>query len=465
MSLPTAAIAPFIALVVAPIVALSGCGQEAAPYASAPKNQAPDIKVAWGVDSGASSGSSSGVADAGSTADGASSGGASSGGASSGGADSGTSSGTTSSGGSSGGDTTTGPTDTGGGTSGASSGSVDAGSGSDADQACGDALCDAKIGESCSTCPADCGDCCGDGKCDLTKFETCTTCEKDCGPCKAVCGDGKCEKQLGETCMTCKPDCGSCPATCGDGKCETGIETCATCAKDCGPCKPVCGDGKCEAPTENAANCAKDCVVSACKLPCDPVTFKGCVGAAVQCYPNPSLNSASCASVGKKSKGQACTAPNECKKGMLCVNQLCLKVCDTSGATGVNCGAGETCDKLVSGGKELPCNIGACFGNTACNLLTSTGCPATHNCMPSGGGKKQCVPVGKKALGATCTVDAECPKATMCISTGANKPKNCLRKCHFSGGNPKCPSGFNCATVTSGNPPKPVGDFLGVCTK
>jgi hypothetical protein len=324
----------------------------------------------------------------------------------------------------------------------------------DCGKCCGDNKCEAAIGESCGTCPADCGICCGNKICETDKGESCLSCAQDCGSC---CGNKKCDAAIGEDCKTCALDCGPC-GTCGDGKCEAALsETCGSCEKDCGACAK-CGDGKCEG-NENPTNCAQDCKTSTCSLPCHPVTQKGC-GATVQCYPN--ANSAICASAGSKKLDDACKGINDCLKGLLCVNQLCKKLCSTKAG---GCTGSDLCEGLESSGKPLPCDLGACFGDDKCNLVTSDKCPASHNCVPSGGGKKQCAPVGTKGQGATCVADVDCQKHYMCLGEKAGVPKTCLRKCHAGGGQPPCGTGLNCATVTTGNPPKPAGDFLGVCIK
>lgn len=66
---------------------------------------------------------------------------------------------------------------------------------------CGDAYC--TLGESCSSCSADCGACpyCGDGSCNGS--ETCNTCSTDCGTCPTCDYDGFCEAGEDETCGDC----------------------------------------------------------------------------------------------------------------------------------------------------------------------------------------------------------------------------------------------------------------------
>ncbi|MCX8206038.1 MAG: hypothetical protein N3H30_02300, partial [Candidatus Micrarchaeota archaeon] len=117
---------------------------------------------------------------------------------------------------------------------------------------CGDAVCDAGIGETCATCEADCGVCefCGDSICNAG--EDVYSCEQDC----YACGDGVCSTTFGEDAVTCYADC----KNCGDAVCDAGIgETCATCQADCGPCAR-CGDGICQADIgERCSTCPADC--------------------------------------------------------------------------------------------------------------------------------------------------------------------------------------------------------------
>ncbi len=115
---------------------------------------------------------------------------------------------------------------------------------------CGDAWCDAALGESPSTCREDCGSC-GDGLCSWDYGEDGTSCLADC---LASCGDGSCDTGLGEGWTNCW---GDCPAACADGVCSPEYgETVGNCAADCAEC----GDGVCTPEGgENANTCAPDC--------------------------------------------------------------------------------------------------------------------------------------------------------------------------------------------------------------
>lgn len=179
-------------------------------------------------------------------------------------------------------------------------------------KACGNGVCEAKIGENCETCALDCG-CtigfvcdhsvcrkdsqCGDGVCEANKGETCSNCKADCGCSNGIacitgvcrspfCGDGICRTDINEDCNSCPQDCGcqagfACrsgicaSASCGNGVCEPNRkENCRTCVADCA-CKrgfvcdekstcslkvAVCGDGVCDSQLgENCLKCKADC--------------------------------------------------------------------------------------------------------------------------------------------------------------------------------------------------------------
>ncbi len=111
---------------------------------------------------------------------------------------------------------------------------------------------------------------CGDSLCEAG--ETCTNCRQDClQQCPAVCGDGICDTGLGETATTCSADCHVVsPSTyCGDGYCN-GSETCYNtntgfgCLEDCDVCT-ISGcalyDGK---PGKCTPPCIWDQITSRC---------------------------------------------------------------------------------------------------------------------------------------------------------------------------------------------------------
>ena len=70
---------------------------------------------------------------------------------------------------------------------------------------------------------------CGNGTCEIG--ESSSTCAADCGPPPPVCGNGVCE--AGESRLSCRVDCGP-PTTCGDGICQAGERV--SCPSDCDLC-------------------------------------------------------------------------------------------------------------------------------------------------------------------------------------------------------------------------------------
>jgi alpha-tubulin suppressor-like RCC1 family protein len=66
-----------------------------------------------------------------------------------------------------------------------------------------------------------------------------------------ACGNASCEATLGETTATCPEDCGS---ACGDAACN-GVETGDSCYADCGSC----GNAVCEESEVTALGCCQDC--------------------------------------------------------------------------------------------------------------------------------------------------------------------------------------------------------------
>lgn len=121
---------------------------------------------------------------------------------------------------------------------------------------CGNRACE--VGESATSCPADCSSAppvCGNRACEAG--ETVTSCPADCTTAPPVCGNRACE--AGETPASCPADCATGPV-CGNRTCEAG-ETPATCPADCAT-PPICGNAMCEggeSPTTCPADCAGSC--------------------------------------------------------------------------------------------------------------------------------------------------------------------------------------------------------------
>jgi hypothetical protein len=140
---------------------------------------------------------------------------------------------------------------------------------------CGDGQCELDLGENCTTCLADCDildinqnqicATCGNGVCEGAEISG--FCPEDCDPQPSdPCGNGTCEVNLGESCTTCLADCdildinqNSVCATCGNGVCE-GAEVSGLCPEDCDQQSNACGNGTCEVNLgESCTSCLVDC--------------------------------------------------------------------------------------------------------------------------------------------------------------------------------------------------------------
>jgi hypothetical protein len=174
------------------------------------------------------------------------------------------------------------------------------------------------------------------------------------------------------------------------GKCTARLAAGATCAigRQCGGPSTtswsVCHDKQCDvvtvaAPTNGQCGFASETQFAPC-------------ASGLYC-PNPVLGNLSCS--GLKDNGATCDAnatPSECKSG-LCSGGTCQAW--TVSKTGGPCGGSATCDDLAG----LACNTD------------------THLCVKAGGGVcdifawygvDQCDKVPPKAVGATCSVGADC---------------------------------------------------------
>ena len=298
-----------------------------------------------------------------------------------------------------------------------------AGEGEAGAASCGNHNCQASIGETCTTCPADCGSCpaiCGSNGCEST--ETCSTCPADCGACPVTCPNGTCSGtetcstcpsdcgvcvvcgnsscQTGETCSSCPFDCGACPAVCGDASCN-GSETCSSCPGDCGACPASCGNGNCNG-SETCSNCPTDCGV--CPPVCGDLTCEG---------------------------GESCgNCTVDCGE--------CAPVCgDTTCASGENC-------------SSCPADCGACpavCGNIACEVGEScASCPGDCNCASCGDGS--CIAPDEDCV--TCEADCgACP----CGDGTCQSTENCSSCAADCGtcttcGDGACDASENCSTCS-----------------
>lgn len=257
--------------------------------------------------------------------------------------------------------------------------------------ACGDGYCDGEV-ENCGICPLDCTSgyfaICGDGVCHGSLLgETCSSCSADCvggsigGTCEAcfkgVC-DGDCNtRKEDSTCADCNPPVNYC---CGDYVCE-GEENVLNCPVDCNtPPEPnayCCGDSVCEG-EENEIVCQYDC---GCQTSEDCDDDNECttdICNAGVCENNPVSDNSLC-SLGICCSGQcapaSCSNDGDCDDSETCTLDVCIApgTCSSSCTnTWPDCGIADGCCGPSCGAEDEDCVLdcstcfkGVCDGN--CN--------------------------------------------------------------------------------------------------
>ena len=157
-----------------------------------------------------------------------------------------------------------------------------------------------------------------------------------------------------------------------------------------------------------------------------------------------------CMTAGTGALGATCVDDSSCAAGYICLltsstgtTGACYPYCDTD----ANCtGTGSICFQLYLG--TTPIDAFVC--SYACDLLTSSGCPAGHSCdfylIDEDGdgvgdrGLTDCnSEVGTGTQGSSCASDAECASAYFC---DASYTASCLAYCYYATGS--CPSGTTC---------------------
>jgi hypothetical protein len=157
-----------------------------------------------------------------------------------------------------------------------------------------------------------------------------------------------------------------------------------------------------------------------------------------------------CMTAGTGTLRSTCVDDSGCAAGYICLltsstgtTGACYPYCDTDG----DCtGTGSICFQLYLG--TTPIDAFVC--SYACDLLTSSGCPAGHSCdfymIDDDGdgvgdrGLTDCnSEVGAGTQGSYCTSDAECASAYFC---DASYSATCLAYCYYATGS--CPSSTTC---------------------
>jgi hypothetical protein len=193
-----------------------------------------------------------------------------------------------------------------------------------------------------------------------------------------------------------------------------------------GKCRLLCvEDSDCEDPdyaclvTYSYANGT----VGACdiKPPACNVFEQDC-GAGMGCYLD------GCLEAGEGAKGSECSAPNECKPGLLCVSSKCNEICNPkTGGPDPKCHLKCPGTQASIQGED---DVGICSegeDKVPCDLLLQDCEKAYEACYFSYDGPG-CDSNGSNALGSSCEQDNDCVPGTVCYAS------QCMRICKPSVG-------------------------------
>jgi hypothetical protein len=295
---------------------------------------------------------------------------------------------------------------------------------------CGDGVCDANVGEDCSTCPTDCGACpaCGDGTADLGEEcgepslscpnnEVCVGCR-----CLPLCGDGT--VQSGEQCdggQCCNGNCTFSTGSCSDGNNCTVNDVCQNnqcisgTPKDCSDGR-ACSVDSCDTTT---GQCLNDLNACACSVDADcndnnPCTDDIC-----------NQDSGTCSNIPNDTNTcddqNACTSADHCSSG-LCVGSS-VTCDDTNPCTDDTCDSISGCvftpndtnrctDADLCNGTET-CQSGECVPGTPKDCSDGLAC-SVDSCVPETG---QCL---NDLSACTCSTDADCDDGNPCTDDTCN---------------------------------------------
>ena len=303
--------------------------------------------------------------------------------------------------------------------------------------------CDAALGETVTSCPADCG-CDADNACDAARGETAENC-RDCQATTAnaeTCNrNGACDAALGETVASCQADCG-----CNrDSVCQPPRgESPQSCATDCG-CN---ANAVCEAARGETSNNCRDCQAT---------TSTG------------TATEVACNKDGRCDAGEtvaACASDCGCDRDLRCEAERGETVASCQADCGCNANAvceaarGETsnnckdCQTATTGTTTSTCNRnGACdaaLGETVASCQADCGCNKNLKCESARGETADnCLDDCRQTTPAKCG-DTRCDWG----ETALNCPADCIataascgdRRCDSSETAISCPT--DCAITT-----------------
>lgn len=254
-----------------------------------------------------------------------------------------------------------------------------------------------KAGESCGGNVEECGSglTCWYGICktfcasnaDCPAGDTCGVGDSGYGACNTPCGTGKASCPVGTSCTTLnvtnlKGDYCTVPyATCPESYLNNDV--CSEVGGGSGVCAAGTDGDDCCTPTSSRTSCEVDtqCGCSAT----DACYFETLVGT------KPKL---ACAKAGTLAQNAACTADEDCAKGLGCYGKFCSKFCTES----KECGPGGFCNGTTFNGMDVD-GVKTCMDG--CNF-DSPACPTGKVCANFGG-----------TLGSLCIIQSAttCPTA------------------------------------------------------
>jgi hypothetical protein len=125
----------------------------------------------------------------------------------------------------------------------------------------------------------------------------------------------------------------------------------------------------------------------------------------------------------------------------------CRKIC--CGDSDALCPMGQTCQVRIVDDEGSPTGVGLCRTSDSCDPLTQSGCAAGQGCYPNDGGTVCTMPVSGMGLplGEACVSANDCAPGLTCAAQ-AGAASSCVPFCRLPEGEPSCPEGLVCGTLT-----------------
>jgi len=156
--------------------------------------------------------------------------------------------------------------------------------------------------------------------------------------------------------------------------------------------------------------------VCAPKPPGCSVFSQNCEAAGQACY---LAGETVCLAAGDKGLNQACTTPNDCVAGLVCVSDKCHEPCNPkTGGPDPKCHLKCPAETGTLDGVD---DVAVCSlpdDEQPCDLLGQSDCPPGEACYFTGNGPR-CRPEGSGETSAPCTQDEDCKKGGVCWPAGS----------------------------------------------